>query len=286
MPYAGGPRVTQTKRTCSKGNLSALPLLFLLPPFPNPRVATRRPVFNKFRRVAFDYGAYCFRSDGSAPSGRGVDSYHVRFGTWSMVDNAFGASFCNPLALLRSHCKVQYLEASEVRGRPPPGRSTPPRVKQMRVFSIAVVQQGTPAKTLVAEQELSAFGFFQRGSVQEFLTFFTTTIAERTAPGDRQCIEEQQNVGYAHARLEGLTGVLITDGDYPMRTAFTVLNKVLDEFVAKVPRERWDNLTPGQTVAVFPELKDYLTKFQDPHAADPYLKVQKELDETKVILVG
>lgn len=156
----------------------------------------------------------------------------------------------------------------------------------MRVFSISIVQQGSPAKTLVTEAELSAFGFFQRSSIQEFLTFFTTTIAERTQPGDRQCIEEQQNVGYAHARLEGITGVLIADAEYPLRTAFSVLNKILDDFVNKVPKERWDALTPSQTAQIFPELRGYLMKFQDPHEADPYLKVQKELDETKIILVS
>ena len=155
----------------------------------------------------------------------------------------------------------------------------------MRIFSISIVQQGSPAKTLVTEAELSAFGFFQRSSIQEFLTFFTTTIAERTQPGDRQCIEEQQNIGYAHARLEGITGVLIADADYPMRTAFSVLNKILDDFVAKVAKNRWDSMLSSQGSQLFPELRDYLTKFQDPHAADPYLKVQKELDETKVILV-
>ncbi|KAI9018442.1 Longin-like domain-containing protein [Hyaloraphidium curvatum] len=154
----------------------------------------------------------------------------------------------------------------------------------MRIFSISIVLQGSPARTLVSEAELSAFGFFQRSSIQEFLTFFTTTIAERTQPGDRQCIEEQQNIGYAHARLEGLTGVLIADAEYPMRTAFSVLNKILDDFVAKVPKSRWDSLAPSQTAQIFPELRDYLAQFQDPHAADPYLKVQKELDETKVIL--
>ena len=32
-------------------------------------------------------------------------------------------------------------------------------------------------------------------------------------------------------------------------------------------------------------LKDYITKFQDPMEADAILRVQKELDETKIIVV-
>lgn len=33
-----------------------------------------------------------------------------------------------------------------------------------------------------------------------------------------------------------------------------------------------------------PELKEYLTKYQDPQQADSILKIQKELDETKIVL--
>lgn len=34
----------------------------------------------------------------------------------------------------------------------------------------------------------------------------------------------------------------------------------------------------------FPELKDYIVKYQDPQAADSIMKIQKELDETKIVL--
>lgn len=33
-----------------------------------------------------------------------------------------------------------------------------------------------------------------------------------------------------------------------------------------------------------PELRDYLAKYQDPEQADSILKIQKELDETKIVL--
>lgn len=34
----------------------------------------------------------------------------------------------------------------------------------------------------------------------------------------------------------------------------------------------------------FPELKDYIVKYQDPQQADSIMKIQKELDETKIVL--
>jgi len=34
----------------------------------------------------------------------------------------------------------------------------------------------------------------------------------------------------------------------------------------------------------WPKLKEYLTKYQDPQAADSIMKIQKELDETKILM--
>ena len=73
----------------------------------------------------------------------------------------------------------------------------------------------------------------------------------------------------------------MSDHEYPLLVAQSLLNKVLDEFTTKYPRSTWANSNP--TLA-FPELQQYLAKFQNPQAADNIMKIQKELDETKVIL--
>ncbi|KXS21331.1 snare-like protein [Gonapodya prolifera JEL478] len=160
----------------------------------------------------------------------------------------------------------------------------------MRVLGIAIVQQATPGNILLAEFDLSSFGFFERGAVNEFLLFTSRTLAERTKSGERQKVEqaEQKVVAYVHARPEGATGVLISDLEYPLRAAFSILNKVLDEFFTRFPAtgrsDAWAGLEPARTQTLWPELKGYVSKFQDPHAADPFLRVQKELDETKIVL--
>jgi synaptobrevin homolog YKT6 len=56
---------------------------------------------------------------------------------------------------------------------------------------------------------------------------------------------------------------------------------VVDEFLAKYPRPTFANSNPK---LVFPELKEYIVKYQDPQQADSILKIQKELDETKIVL--
>ena len=107
--------------------------------------------------------------------------------------------------------------------------------------------------------------------------------------------------GYAYTHSQGLTGVIITDHEYPQRVAFNVLNLILEEFLLKHPKIRWaaplayssGNSAIGAAAAPtsrdvpftpFPSLKEYLQKYQHPHEADSILKVQKEIDETKVIL--
>jgi len=56
----------------------------------------------------------------------------------------------------------------------------------------------------------------------------------------------------------------------------------MDEFLASHPRSAW--LSASANSVTMPELKDYLTKYQDPHQADSIMKIQKELDETKIVL--
>lgn len=87
---------------------------------------------------------------------------------------------------------------------------------------------------------------------------------------------------HAYARTEGVAGIIISDHEYPALVAHQVLSKVVDEFLSKYPRTAY----AASSVASldFPQLKDYLTKYQDPQQADSIMKIQKELDETKIVL--
>ncbi|KAH8554154.1 Longin-like domain-containing protein [Umbelopsis sp. PMI_123] len=149
----------------------------------------------------------------------------------------------------------------------------------MKIYSISVLRNdGSSANTLAAEYNLAEFGYFQRSSVQEFMGFFSKTVAERTLAGQRQSIDESNYVGHVYARAEGIAGVVITDKEYPQRVAFSLLNKILDEFIMRYPPEKWTNNVQ------YPELAEYLKKYQDPKQADSIMKVQRDLDDTKVIL--
>ena len=45
--------------------------------------------------------------------------------------------------------------------------------------------------------DLSTFGFFQRGSVKEMLTFVARTVAKRTLVGQRQTVQNEEY--YCHS---------------------------------------------------------------------------------------
>ena len=74
---------------------------------------------------------------------------------------------------------------------------------------------------------------------------------------------------------------MISDHQYPALVAHQLLSKVVDEFLARHPRSSWAS---GEPQLPFPELRDYLAKYQDPQQANSIMKIQKELDETKIVL--
>ncbi|KAE9370706.1 putative snare protein [Stipitochalara longipes BDJ] len=152
----------------------------------------------------------------------------------------------------------------------------------MKLHYIGIIKnESKPAHELCAEKELSAYSRFTRNNYGEFMTLFSKTVAERTRPGQRQDVEEQDYTFHAYGRTEGVAGIIISDHDYPALVAHQLLSKVVDEFLAKYPRSQWANSNPTLS---FPELKEYLVKYQDPQQADSIMKIQKELDETKIVL--
>ncbi|KAK7927080.1 hypothetical protein PG985_004078 [Apiospora marii] len=151
----------------------------------------------------------------------------------------------------------------------------------MKLHYIGIIaNEEKPGREICAEKELSAYSRFTRQNYGEFMTMFSKTVAERTRPGQRQDVEEQDYTFHAYARSEGVCGIIISDHQYPALVAHQLLSKVMDEFLSAHPRTSWSN---GQTVTM-PELQDYLQKYQDPHQADSIMKIQKELDETKIVL--
>jgi len=153
----------------------------------------------------------------------------------------------------------------------------------VKLFAMSILYKGPNDSTLLkAAFELQSFGYFQRKSVQEFMSFVTKTIVERTANAARQSVKEKEYMCHVYVRADNLAGVVISDDEYPHRVAHTLLTNALDEFSVKVPSHNWPKL--NETQITFNELNAMLAKYQNPKEADAMTKIQQDLDDTKIIL--
>ncbi|XP_027353929.1 VAMP-like protein YKT61 isoform X1 [Abrus precatorius] len=179
----------------------------------------------------------------------------------------------------------------------------------MKITSLLVLKctgEGSdPSPVILAiASDVSHFGYFQRSSVKEFIVFVGRTVAKRTPQGQRQSVQHEGpcriNPAFSVIMLSfslipirflykvhaynrnGLCAVGFMDDHYPIRSAFSLLNQVLDEY-QKSFGESWRSVQEDGTQP-WPYLNEALTKFQDPAEADKLLKIQRELDETKIIL--
>lgn len=152
-----------------------------------------------------------------------------------------------------------------------------------KLFALLILYKGeSAAHILKAAYDLASFGYFQRSSIQEFISFTSKILSERTTIGERQSVKEGEYMCHAYVRSDSLVGLCVSDQEYPNRVAHTLLTKILEDFTGQVPRSLW---TEGKEVTGFSGPLDvHLKKFQNPAEADPMMKVQSELDETKIIL--
>lgn len=154
----------------------------------------------------------------------------------------------------------------------------------MKLLGIGILRVGPDVPDpvmLVHSVELSSFGFFQRGTVREMMTFFDKTIAKRTPLGQRQTVQNNEYVVHVYMRADGLCGCCTCDAEYPARVAFSVLSKTLDEFDAGNPKWKTEKRSE---VMIWPALDNVVQRYQDPANADQIMKIQKNLDETRDVL--
>eukprot|EP00124_Ichthyophonus_hoferi_P005367 Ihof_evm2s760 gene=Ihof_evmTU2s760 len=153
----------------------------------------------------------------------------------------------------------------------------------MKVFALAILRKSDKEGVLLSSAiDVSNFGFFQRGSVKEFIQFFMKTVTGRTQLCTRSTVTEQEYACHCFVRSDGLASCVVSDAEYPARVAFTLISSLQDEFCTKYPKTVWSIAKEIDTP--MPELEEHIIKYQNPHEADKLMKIQKDLDETKVIL--
>ncbi|RRT40307.1 hypothetical protein B296_00033004 [Ensete ventricosum] len=91
---------------------------------------------------------------------------------------------------------------------------------------------------LANASDVSHFGYFQRKAAKEFILFIARTVAKRTPHGQRQSVQHEgflpdiwlhlpsscQSKVHSYNR-NGLCALAFMDDHYPVRSAFSLLNK-------------------------------------------------------------
>merc|ERR1712142_96539 len=149
--------------------------------------------------------------------------------------------------------------------------------------SIVVLYKGeSAAHILKAGWDLSSISFFQRGTAQDFITFTSKILVERTSIGARQSVKEAEYMCHVFVRGDRLAVVCVSDHEYPPRVAHTMMQRVSEDFAGQIKPPEWKN---GQEVGGFNgQLEVYLNKFQDSTQSDAMSRLQNDLDETKIVL--
>lgn len=139
----------------------------------------------------------------------------------------------------------------------------------------------TPVR-LASVSDLSSFGYFTRGAITEHLHFASRTVIQRTAEGTRQSIAltDIPFVAHSYVRHDGLAGVVVTDKEYPIRVAFTLVTKTMQDYEQTCDWKKITHDAAGEP----DQMKKDLIVYQNPIEADKLTKIQKDLDDIKDIV--
>jgi len=119
--------------------------------------------------------------------------------------------------------------------------------------------------------------------VKEVALFVSREVAQRSKRGERQSISHQGYMCHSFVHPSEIACALLTDTEYPQRVAFNLCNVAVDNFL-KEYESNFKNYSEDQDLKVT-GLDALLAKYQDPEKADPVMKMQKDLEDTKQILV-
>jgi synaptobrevin homolog YKT6 len=133
----------------------------------------------------------------------------------------------------------------------------------VKLSCVVILKYNGPDKDpyiLGLEADLSSFGYFQRGTVKEMMTFVSRTVARKTQVGQRQTVQQEEYFCHAFNK-DGLVGIAFVDQDYPARAGFCVVNKILEDFQLQ-QGEAWRGVTVDNPELAQTLLTDALVKFQ------------------------
>ncbi|CAI7660056.1 unnamed protein product [Penicillium pancosmium] len=121
-------------------------------------------------------------------------------------------------------------------------------------------------------------------TAKPLMMFDVHGVAEGTQPGQRHDMDHLGYIFHGYSRVKGIAGVIVTDGEYPSLVAHQLLSKIMDEFLTKYPRAAVDPSPTENSYPLSAPIKEWIQKYDNPENADSIVKIQQELDSTKIVL--
>mmetsp|Transcript_12025 Transcript_12025/g.38216 ORF Transcript_12025/g.38216 Transcript_12025/m.38216 type:complete len:218 (-) Transcript_12025:254-907(-) len=139
---------------------------------------------------------------------------------------------------------------------------------------------------LVEILDLSSYGFFERGSAKEVCNFVGRGCASKSTSGESSVVQHGDLHAHTTLAKSGLGFVVLTDAEYPQRVAFDYGAKVVAEFLERYPAglETSEGSVADRNLTL-PKATELLRTYQDPHEVDKLLAIQRDLGETKTVLL-
>lgn len=125
------------------------------------------------------------------------------------------------------------------------------------------------------------------------LALYSQEFTQDIKPGEKYIFDSNEEKMkdykfYVRAGANNVVGVLVADAEYPEIFAHHALGNILEEFLATHKDSDFSKppAPPGaeEDPYSFPQLKDYIAKYQNPDDVDSIANISKQLDETKKIL--
>ena len=155
----------------------------------------------------------------------------------------------------------------------------------MVLYSVCMLKwrEGQVPIYVAGAYDVSTFGFFQRGGARELCKFVSREVTQRAKPGDRMSVEHKQHLCHIIVRRDNLACAVVSTHDYPQRVAFSFIQKALEGF-NNIHGAQWEGAVNDIDLPV-PQLEALIRRYQNPDEADPMLKIQRDLEDTKEIIV-
>ncbi len=102
----------------------------------------------------------------------------------------------------------------------------------MRLISIHVYKSLAEQQPILLSSayNLSFCGFFEKGTVKEFINFHSRLVVSRTNKEERQEITLEKGLCYSYVSSDRIGISIITDEEYPKRVAFDLIYKIIQQF--------------------------------------------------------